>query len=76
MSKKPFLSDKNRIPYASRLELAIAIALGCLNIIIFALLAEFVNSVNPIFFAIPLIALFLVEIAIIISCLKQTYTIS
>ncbi|MBQ8690146.1 MAG: DHH family phosphoesterase [Clostridia bacterium] len=65
MSKKPSSSNKNRIPYASRFEFAIVIALGCLNIILFALLAEFANGVSTVFFAIALLAIYLIEIAIV-----------
>lgn len=63
MSKKPIFSEKNKVPYASRFDFAVSITLACLNIAIFALLATFVTAVEPVFFAIILIALYVCEIA-------------
>ncbi|MBQ4071719.1 MAG: DHH family phosphoesterase [Clostridia bacterium] len=65
MSRKTFFSEKNRVPFASRLDFAISIVLACLNIALFAILSTFVSSVEPIFFALILIALYLIEIALL-----------
>ncbi|MBO5945053.1 MAG: DHH family phosphoesterase [Clostridia bacterium] len=65
MHKRSYISEKNKVPFASRFDFAVAIALGCLNIALFALFAIFVTSVSPIIFALLLIALYVTEIALL-----------
>ncbi len=55
---------KARIPYASRIEFALAIALAAVNIIVFALLAEFWH-VSKVFPALIVIAVYLLEITLL-----------
>ncbi len=64
MAKSSSNSEKKHIPYASRRELAIACALGCLNILLGSLVAYFVNT-EVAFIAVGFIILYMVEIAII-----------
>lgn len=65
MSKKSIFSAKNKVPYASRFDFALSITLACINIALFALLTTFVVSIEPIFFAIALIGLYITEISIL-----------
>jgi len=58
-------NDKKGVPFATRRELATAIILGCVNIVIFALLVILAPNVHVAFFAIGLTALYLVEISLI-----------
>ncbi len=57
-------SVKFRIPYATRLELALTVAFGCLNIAILAILCEFLEM-SSVFPAILVALIYLVEIAVI-----------
>lgn len=65
MSKNTTFLGKLRIPYASRLEFVIAITLGCLNLVIFAILSEFFAFINPAFYAVGLTLLYLAEITVL-----------
>ncbi len=65
MPKKSIFSEKNRVPYASRLDFSISIALACINMIALALLVTFVTSVAPIIFLVSLVALYMVEITML-----------
>ncbi len=56
--------EKMQIPYFSRLEIAICIALGCLNIVIFALIQGY-TPINTALLAVIICALYLLEIALI-----------
>ncbi len=64
MLNKKNKSAKSRIPYASRLEFALVIALAALNIIIFAVLAQF-WQVDKVFPAIIVISAYVLEITLI-----------
>ena len=64
MSEKKYKSTKFRVPYASRFEIAICIALACLNIAILALLCEFLET-SAVFSAIFVALIYLLEIAVI-----------
>jgi len=64
MSYKNNKSQKFKIPYATRFEIALCIALGCVNIAILALVCEF-TSVSAVFPAIFVALAYLVEVAII-----------
>ena len=64
MSLKNNRTVKFRIPYATRLEIAICIALACVNIAILALLCEFLN-ISAVFPAIFVALSYLVEVAVI-----------
>ena len=55
---------KFRIPYASRFEIALCVALACLNIAILAILCEFLN-ISSVFSAILVALLYLAEVAVI-----------
>ena len=57
------------IPYATRAELVIAVALGCLNIAIFALLAN-VWKYDIIFLALAVLLVYLCEIVLL--CLRHS----
>ena len=57
-------NEKMHIPYASRLELAICIALGCFNITLYALLETFTRLSSP-FLAVGVVAAYLLEIALV-----------
>lgn len=65
MSKKPLISDKNRVPYASRMDFAIVIALAFLNMIAFALIVTFTSAVKPIILLIAFVGIFVAEIALV-----------
>ena len=56
---------KYRIPYATRFEIALCIALACLNIALLALFCELVDNVSAVFPAITIALLYLVEVALI-----------
>ncbi len=64
MSKLTNTSEKTHIPYASRRELAIACALGCLNILLGALVAYFAD-IEVAFVAVGFIVLYMIEIAVL-----------
>ena len=64
MSKLNNTSEKTHIPYASRRELAIACALGCLNILLGALVAYFAD-IEVAFVAVGFIVLYMIEIAVL-----------
>ena len=61
---------KNDVPFISRKELVISIALACLNIVLFALVTIFYVNVNKTVLAISVIILYLAEI-VMLSVLKQ-----
>ncbi len=56
--------DKLNIPFASRAELVLAIALGCLNIALVALVSSLL-SLDAVFVAIAVTVIYLAEIALI-----------
>ncbi len=58
-------NPNDKIPFASRKEISLAIFLGCVNIVLPALIMLIVKSVNPAFLAIAFIAIYLIEIAMI-----------
>jgi len=58
-------SSKKRIPFASRYEIGAAIALACLNIFILAVLSDIFSTVTTALFAIPVVLLYLLEIALL-----------
>lgn len=60
------------IPYATRAELVIAVALGCLNIAIFALLAN-VWKYDIIFLALAVLLVYLCEIVLL--CLRHSVNV-
>jgi len=62
MSKLSNTSEKKHIPYASRRELAIACALGCLNILLGSLVAYFAK-IEVAFVAVGFIVLYMIEIS-------------
>ena len=64
MSIKNSKPAKYRIPYATRFEIALCIALACVNIALLALICELVN-VSAVFPAIIIALLYLVEVALI-----------
>ena len=64
MSKLSNVPDKRYIPYASRRELAIACALGCLNIILGALIA-YLAKIPVAFVAIAFVLVYMLEIAVL-----------
>ena len=64
MSKYTAFLGKLRIPYASRLEFVISIALGCFNLVAFAILCVFLPEIHPVIFAVGLSVVYLVEIAV------------
>jgi len=63
MSKLFNNSEKKHIPYASRRELAIACALGCLNIILGMIVSYFVN-IDVAFVAVIFVIVYMIEIAV------------
>ena len=64
MSKLSNSSEKKHIPYASRRELAIACALGCLNILLGSLVAYFAQ-VEVAFVAVGFVVLYMIEISLL-----------
>ena len=56
--------EGNRAPYASRVDVALYVALGCFNIAVLALLCEFL-SVDTVILAVIITILYLAEIACI-----------
>ena len=64
MSKLTNTSEKMHIPYASRRELAIACALGCLNILLGALVTYFAN-IEVAFVAVGFVLIYMIEIAVL-----------
>ena len=59
-------SDKNRIPYASRLQLAVSIALGCINMALFAVATDLLyDKINLVVIAVIVIGIYLLEIALL-----------
>ena len=63
--------SRNDVPYATRRELVGCIALACLNLVVFALIATFAKSVNLIILAVSFIFVYLVEIAVLSSYRKK-----
>ena len=64
MSNRNKRSDKFQIPYASRKEVGLCIALGILNIAIFAVISEF-TKISAIIPAVIIAVIYLLEIAVI-----------
>ena len=64
MSLKSNRFVRFRVPYASRVEIALCIALACVNIAILAVLCEFLK-VSAVFSAILVALVYLVEVAVI-----------
>jgi len=62
MSSNSKKNSKGHIPFASRLEIGIAIALACLNIVILAILCQFIDAPAALL-ALPVILIYLLEIA-------------
>ena len=58
-------NNNRHVPYASRQDMILYASLGVLNIAILALLCEYISSVNPLFFAAGVCALYLAEVAVI-----------
>ena len=65
MSRKSIFSDKNRVPYASRIDFAVSIVLAILNLVAYALIVTFTDVLKPIVLLIALIGVYVAEIAII-----------
>ncbi len=57
-------NNNNKVPYASRFEIALCVSLACLNIAILALMCTFLK-ILPVFSALIVVLLFLAEIAVI-----------
>lgn len=57
-------NEKKYVPFASRAELIACVLLGCLNIVIFALLVEF-SKIETVFLAVAASLLYLLEVAFI-----------
>ncbi len=64
MSEKKYKSINFRVPYASRFEIALCIALACLNIAVLAVICEFFET-TAVFPAIFVSLIYLLEIAVI-----------
>ena len=64
------MNNKYDVPFASRKELVISIALACFNIALFALVSTFVPDANAVVLAISLILLYLIEI-VLLSSVRQ-----
>ncbi|MBQ8372000.1 MAG: DHH family phosphoesterase [Clostridia bacterium] len=59
-------NKKSNIPFASRKQLVIAVALACINIALIAVLAYFLSDVvNPAIIAVCFVALYLVEVSLV-----------
>ncbi len=56
---------KNDVPFISRRELVICIALACVNILLFALVESLVKDFNGMILAVSFILLYLVEISVL-----------
>ena len=56
--------DKNRIPFASRIEIALCVLLGCLNILAFAIFSAILD-IDVAVIAVIITILYLLEIAFI-----------
>jgi len=65
MSIKNSKPAKYRIPYATRFEIAICIALACINIALLALFCELFSNISAVFPAIFTVLLYLLEVALI-----------
>ncbi|MBE6645911.1 MAG: hypothetical protein E7612_11180 [Ruminococcaceae bacterium] len=64
MSSKNKRFGKFRVPYASRFEIALCIALACVNIALLAVFCEFFN-ISAVFSSVFVALVYLVEVAII-----------
>ena len=64
MSKFGSGSDKKHIAYASRRELAFAVVLGCLNIVLSVLFSSIFDGITYAVFAALFIAIYMIEIAV------------
>lgn len=67
-------TGKMHVPYASRREIVLCVALGCLNIALAALICTFVNLENVIFLAVSITFVYLVEIAFIAFLRREAAT--
>ena len=65
MSIKNNKPTKYRIPYATRFEIALCIALACLNIALLALFCELFSEISTVFPAIFVALMYLLEVALI-----------
>ena len=63
MSKLLPSYEKRHIPYASRRELSVAVALGCLNIILGVIGAYLLDGIEEAFIATALVVIYMLEIA-------------
>ena len=61
------MNNKNRfdVPFASRKQLVTAIALACVNIVLFAIISTLAATVNAIVLAVSIVLLYLLEISIL-----------
>ncbi len=75
MSKLSNASDKKHIPYASRRELAIAIVLGCFNIVLGVAIAGIFSNANIALMAVLFVVLYMLEITLIAIRHRSTQTI-
>ena len=64
--KKNRESGNFHIPYASRFDIILCVALGCVNIAVSALLCYYFKSLDSVFIAVAVTALYLSEITLII----------
>ncbi len=67
-------NSKKHIPFASRFEIGIAIALACFNIVILAILCQFVDAPAALF-AVPIVLLYLVEVALLGTMRKANISV-
>ena len=65
MPNKSTQTDKKNVPYISRKEFSICVALACVNILLFALFSIFVSEVHPALYAFAFTALYLIEVSLI-----------
>lgn len=65
MSKNYKGNGKGGVPFATRSELAICVALGCLNIILLSVLTDVFPKILPEIFAVAFSLVYLLEIALI-----------
>ncbi len=64
MEENSLINKRYHIPYASRFEIALAVALACVNIALLAVILEF-TTVSAVFVALVIAFAYLVEIALI-----------
>lgn len=68
------MNNNHDVPFISRRELVICIALGCLNIALFAVACAVLKEFNAIILAVSFILLYLVEIAVMSSFRQKKVT--